>query len=201
MHIAGVVSQSAQSLSKLLVSFATSKSYSQLQLLRLQLLKSQASPLTPHQAQSAEAAAEAVAADWACLLWLLQTAPDQIVAGLRAEWQRHQLQEFATWVRPAAELSTTRSKTAAKVCLAASLPLTSCCCNLPLDLPLLQESPQVPVAASLSIISCCCKPLLHCPLLHASPSLPIAASLPFASHCKFTLKYDRGRHQVNSFTV
>ena len=70
----------------------------------------------PHQAQSAEAAAEAVAADWACLLWLLQTAPDALVTGLRAEWQSHQLQEFATWVRPAAELSTSRSKTAAKVC-------------------------------------------------------------------------------------
>ena len=112
---AGVVSQSAQALSKLLISFATSRFYSQLQLLRVQLLKSHDSSPMPLSAQSAEASAEAVAADWACLVWLLQTAPQEVAAGLKAEWQRQQLQEFGTWVRPAAELSIARSKTAAKV--------------------------------------------------------------------------------------
>ena len=67
---------------------------------------------------AAEATAEAVAADWACLAWLLQSAPGEVVEGLRAAWQKQQLQEFVTWVRPAAELSTARSKAAAKVWLA-----------------------------------------------------------------------------------
>ena len=64
----------------------------------------------------AAAAAEAVAADWVCLLWLLQKAPEEVTRGLRAEWQKGQVQEFATWVRPASELNAVRSKAAAKVC-------------------------------------------------------------------------------------
>ena len=62
-----------------------------------------------------EAADAAAAADWTCLNWLLQNASEEVVTKLQAEWQKHQRQEFATWVRPAAELNAVRSKTAAKV--------------------------------------------------------------------------------------
>ena len=56
-------------------------------------------------------------------MWLLQTAPEDVVVGLKAQWQKQQVEEFATWVRSAVELSTVRSKTAAKVRHAAVL----CC--------------------------------------------------------------------------
>ena len=59
--------------------------------------------------------AAAYAADWACLIWLLQTAPDEVSSALRLGWRNHQAQEFALWVRPASELSSVRSKAAAKV--------------------------------------------------------------------------------------
>ena len=59
--------------------------------------------------------AAAYAADWACLIWLLQTAPDVVSSALRLGWRDHQAQEFALWVRPASELSSVRSKAAAKV--------------------------------------------------------------------------------------
>ena len=62
--------------------------------------------------------AAAYAADWTCLLWLLQTAPEEVLDALRAEWREHQALEFALWVRPAAELNAVRSKAAAKVCCA-----------------------------------------------------------------------------------
>ena len=68
-------------------------------------------------AQTSETAAAGIAADWACLSWLLQTAPEDVVKGLKVQWQKQQVPEFITWVRAAAELSTVRSKTAAKVCL------------------------------------------------------------------------------------
>ncbi|KAL0029608.1 hypothetical protein WJX79_007819 [Trebouxia sp. C0005] len=42
-------------------------------------------------------------------------APEEVTAGLKAEWQKGQVQEFATWVRPASELNTVRSKAAAKL--------------------------------------------------------------------------------------
>ena len=116
LYAAGVVSQSAQALSKLLLGCAISNSYSALHLLRLKLLKSQDSHMTAAAAQTKEAAAAAIAADWACLSWLLQTAPEDLVKGLKVQWQKQQVPEFVTWVRPAAELSTVRSKTAAKVC-------------------------------------------------------------------------------------
>ncbi len=113
--------QSGQALSKLLLSFSTSGCYPQLQLLRLKLLKpSNPAPSSVPKNQSAakasEAAAEAVAADWVCLLWLLQTAPAEVAKALTVEWQKHQMQEFTTWVRPASELHAVRSKAAAKVC-------------------------------------------------------------------------------------
>lgn len=59
--------------------------------------------------------AAAYAADWACLMWLLQTAPEEVIIALRAKWQEHQAQEFAMWVRPASELNPVRNKAAAKV--------------------------------------------------------------------------------------
>ncbi|KAA6422975.1 MAG: hypothetical protein FRX49_06963, partial [Trebouxia sp. A1-2] len=116
----GTVQQSAQALSRLLVTFATSLCYPQLQLLRAKLIKSADASLSSKPADQslgrpAAAAAEAVAADWVCLLWLLQKAPEEVTAGLKAEWQKGQVQEFATWVRPASELNTVRSKAAAKL--------------------------------------------------------------------------------------
>ena len=116
----GAVRQSAKALSNLLVSFVTSHCYPQLQLLKAKLLKgSQAIAPSEQSSQSwsraVEAEAEAVAADWVCLLWLLQKAPADVAQGLRAEWQQGQAQEFATWVRPASELNAVRSKAAAKV--------------------------------------------------------------------------------------
>lgn len=59
--------------------------------------------------------AAAYAADWASLIWLLHTAPDEVSSALRLGWKDHQAQEFALWVRPASELSSVRSKAAAKV--------------------------------------------------------------------------------------
>lgn len=59
--------------------------------------------------------AAAYAADWACLIWLLQKAPGEVLESLRPKWQEHQAQEFALWVRPASELTAVRSKAAAKV--------------------------------------------------------------------------------------
>ncbi len=117
----GTVQQSAEALSRLLITFATSACYPQLQLLRVKLIKSADASLSSKLADQslgrpAAAAAEAVAADWVCLLWLLQKAPEQVTRGLRAEWQTGQVQEFATWVRPASELNAVRSKAAAKVC-------------------------------------------------------------------------------------
>lgn len=118
--------QSAQALRKLLVSYATSQCYPQLQLLRMKLLK-KPNPATSQQNQAtgntsgaaaepaAEGAAASVAADWVCLLWLLQKAHGLVAEGLKAEWEQHQIQEFATWVRPASELHAVRSKAAAKV--------------------------------------------------------------------------------------
>ena len=94
----------------MLVRFATSPSYPKLQLLKVKLLKSVTK-------QAAEGAAAAAAADWMCLIWLLQNAPEEVAVGLKADWQKHQAQEFASWVRPAAELNAVRSKTAAKVWL------------------------------------------------------------------------------------
>ena len=88
--------------------FATSPCYPKLQLLKVKLLKT-----LPKQA--AEGAAAATAANWMCLIWLLQNTPEEVAAGLKADWQKHQAQEFASWVRPAAELNAVRSKTAAKV--------------------------------------------------------------------------------------
>ena len=122
-----MLSQSAQALHKLLTGCATSKSYPPLQVLRLKLLKTQDSAVTSPTAALAGAAAAACAADWTCLVWLLQTAPEDVVAGLKAEWQKQQVQEYATWVRPAVELSTVRSKAAAKVCCA--VPCCAICCD------------------------------------------------------------------------
>ena len=118
-NIVGTVQQSAQALSRLLVTFATSSYYPQLQLLRAKLIKSTDASLSSKLADQslgkpAAAAAEAVAADWVCLLWLLQKAPE-VTRGLKAEWQKEQVEEFATWVRPASELNAVRSKAAAKV--------------------------------------------------------------------------------------
>lgn len=128
LHAAGVVSQSAQALNKLLKGCATSKSCPHLNLLRQKLLKSQHWPETSALAQSADAAAAAAcAADWACLIWLLQTAPEDVVKGLKAQWQKQQVPEFTTWVRPAAELSAVRSKSAAKVCCAMPCCAALCC--------------------------------------------------------------------------
>ncbi|KAL0053468.1 hypothetical protein WJX82_006088 [Trebouxia sp. C0006] len=93
----GTIQQSAEALSRLLITFATSACYPQLQLLRAKLFKS------------------TDATDWVCLLWLLQKAPEEVTRGLKAEWQKGQVQEFATWVRPASELSAVRSKAAAKL--------------------------------------------------------------------------------------
>ena len=61
-------------------------------------------------------------------MWLLQTAPEDVVVGLKAQWQKQQVEEFATWVRSAVELSTVRSKTAAKVRHAAVLCCAVLCC-------------------------------------------------------------------------
>ncbi len=120
-NITGTVQQSAQALSRLLVTFATSSYYPPLQLLRVKLIKSADTSLPSKLANQslgrpAAAEAEAVAADWACLLWLLQKAPEEVTRGLKAAWQKGQVQEFATWVRPASELNAVRSKAAAKVC-------------------------------------------------------------------------------------
>jgi hypothetical protein len=120
-NIIGAVQQSAQALSRLLITFATSPSYPQLQLLKVKLIKSpdaslSSKPIDQSLGRPAAAEADAVAADWVCLLWLLQKAPEEVTGGLKAEWQKGQVQEFAMWVRPASELNTVRSKTAAKVC-------------------------------------------------------------------------------------
>jgi len=117
----GTIQQSAEALSRLLITFATSACYPQLQLLRAKLFKStdaslSSKPVDQSLGRPAAAKAEAVAADWVCLLWLLQKAPEEVTRGLKAEWQKGQVQEFATWVRPASELSAVRSKAAAKVC-------------------------------------------------------------------------------------
>ena len=119
--VIGAVQQSAQALSRLLVTFATSQLHPQLQLLRVKLIMSADAKLSSKLADQslgrpAAADAEAAAADWVCLLWLLQKAPEEVTTGLKAEWQKGQVQEFATWVRPASELSAVRSKAAAKVC-------------------------------------------------------------------------------------
>ena len=131
------MSQSALALHNLLAGCTTSKSYPPVHLLRLNLLRPQDSAETPPAAQSAEAAAAASAADWACLIWLLQTAPEDVVVGLKAQWQQQQVQEFTTWVRSAVELSTVRSKTAAKVRCAALRCAALCCdvlCNADVNL-------------------------------------------------------------------
>lgn len=64
----------------------------------------------------------AYAADWTCLLWLLQTAPEEVLEALKGTWREHQALEFALWVRPSAELNPVRSKAAAKVCPATASP-------------------------------------------------------------------------------
>ena len=91
----GAVNQSAKGLSNLLVSFATSHCYPQLQLLKAKLLKDSHAVLPSEQSnesvsRAVEAEAEAVAADWVCLLWLLQKAPAD-VATLHEVCCRHRL--------------------------------------------------------------------------------------------------------------
>ncbi|KAL0033798.1 hypothetical protein WJX77_005511 [Trebouxia sp. C0004] len=116
----GNLQQSAQALSRLLITFATSPCYPQLQLLKIKLIKSadassSSKPIDQSLGRPAAAKAEAIAADWVCLMWLLQKAPEEVARGLKAEWQKGQVQEFATWVRPASELNAVRSKAAAKL--------------------------------------------------------------------------------------